>query len=796
MRKVLSVVLLLLSVHLFSQVPALQWVRGATLSSASNEGLSVEHDSQGNVYVCGSFYGSIIFGTDTLLAYDASSSDIFLAKFDPSGASIWARSWGGVYNEKPNCMAIDESDNILLAGYFNSPSISFGSYSVSNTSGSFGGSASSAYVVKINASGNELWAKESFNNLGSATVLDVTSDPGDNVIVTGIFTSSFLGFGGASLTNTGLYDVFTVKFDPMGSTLWSRSGNGTSLDWAYGVISDDSGNIYITGGTDGAIFGTDTLESDGYPNIFLVKYNPMGNVLWGRCVGGTGQDFGMGIQLDSTGNVYVSGYGTCNFSFGTDTLISGGGMDVIVLKFDPNGDPVWGFNSTGALADYSYTSCLAIDDSNNLYLTGQFASPTLSFGASTIYNSGSTDIFLASLDDDGNVLYAAGMTGESSDVSNSITCDASGSLYITGRFSSDTLMFGNLGITNLSGAGVMYVAKLQGGMPVSVWPSDTDYNNVVDNRDLLPIGLYYGTIGYSRLAQDNFYTAHTSADWGMAQVNGTDLKHVDCDGDGVVTDNDTLAVNMNYSMVHAFAPSNNEERVLGSDLYFVTASSSYFSGNIVDVEVWAGNSATPVTNLYGIAFDINYDASLVQPATESLTYSASWLGTPGADAITIAKVDAPANTAYGAETRIDQTNASGFGKIADFKFQLKSSIPSNTVMNFSISGYSANDASGTSVLFNVISDSIIINPSSVGITETTNIQFNIYPNPTNGSFNVSTSEINGRIEVYNSIGCLIHKQEIENTYHTIDLKDQANGLYFVKVIGESGVVAMKKLVKE
>ncbi len=330
-----------------------------------------------------------------------------------------------------------------------------------------------------------------------------------------------------------------------------------------------------------------------------------------------------------------------------------------------------------------------------------------------------------------------------------------------------------------------------------VWPGDANNDSVANNFDLLPIGLFYSQTGTPRASVSNTWQAYSASDWGTLETNGSDIKHADCNGDGVIDNNDTLAINLNFSLVHAFAPGIGNARLLVSDLYFVTASSTYNAGDIVDVEVWAGSSTLPVSNLYGVAFNINYDVSLVQPGTESLTYPTSWLGTPGTDAITIAKIDAFSSTAYGGITRIDHNNVSGFGKIADFKFQAKTSISTISIFNLAISDYIANNDIGTLQVFNTPQDSITIIPLATGLALTTNNSgFTIYPNPFTEQTTIAFNEVqkNSTIKIKDVLGKEIKTIVFSGKQLVIEKGEMLAGVYFVEVIDENKNVINKKIV--
>lgn len=332
----------------------------------------------------------------------------------------------------------------------------------------------------------------------------------------------------------------------------------------------------------------------------------------------------------------------------------------------------------------------------------------------------------------------------------------------------------------------------------NVWPGDANNDSLVNNFDLLPIGLYYSQTGPPRASISNAWQAYPIANWGTQQTNSSDIKHADCNGDGLIDNNDTLAININFSSIHAIVANNfNQEKTPNPDLYFVTGSNSYNAGDWIDAEVWAGNTTTPVGDLYGIAFNINYDASLVQPGTESLTYPINWLGTPGTNAITIAKTDAFATIAYGGITRINHSNASGYGKIADFKFQTKSNITSASVLYLTVSNYMANDANGTPVVFNTPADSISIIPLATGVVNTnTTAGFSIYPNPFNSQTTITFNEIqkNTTIKIIDVLGKEIKVINFTGKQLIIEKGEMQSGIYFVQVTDINKNVVNKRIV--
>ncbi len=319
-----------------------------------------------------------------------------------------------------------------------------------------------------------------------------------------------------------------------------------------------------------------------------------------------------------------------------------------------------------------------------------------------------------------------------------------------------------------------------------IWPGDADNNTIVDNNDILPIGLYYGQTGIPRASISNLWQADSCTNWGINENNGTDMKHADCNGDGIIDVNDTLAISQNFNLTH-FIPvnnTNNNQRT-ATDLYFITNGSSFNAGDWVDAELWLGSSTNFINNLYGIAFNINYDASLVQAGTESITYPASWLGAPGTNAIKISKVDATANIAYGALTRIDHSDVSGYGKIADFKFQIKTLLTSPVTMPLYISTYKANNAAGIEQTFTTsVSE---INKVS-GIT--------VYPNPFSSQTNIcfNQEQKHSIIKIMDVLGKEVRSIDFSGKYLSIEKGEMKDGIYFLQVIDENKNLVSRKII--
>jgi hypothetical protein len=162
--------------------------------------------------------------------------------------------------------------------------------------------------------------------------------------------------GGA---NAGNFDAFLVKHDEAGSQQWARQWGTSSLESPQDVCTDSSGNVFVTGSTEGQL----GAEHAGSRDVFLTKFNAAGNLIWTRQWGTNQNDIGWSIAADQLDNVYVSGSTSNNPGGGAITA-----HDSFVLKFDSAGELAWQFRRDVATIDSG--SGIAVDSVGNVYLAG------------------------------------------------------------------------------------------------------------------------------------------------------------------------------------------------------------------------------------------------------------------------------------------------------------------------------------------------------------------------------------------------------------------------------------------
>ena len=480
-----------------AQTPNWQWAKSAG-GTGSAFGLIVSTDAIGNVFMTGYFKSpTITFGTTTLT--NAGSNDVFIVKYDATGNVLWAKSVGGAYDERGQSVSTDASGNVFMTGYFISPTISFGTTTLTNTYAS--NLYSDFFIVKYDTSGNVLWAKSAegaYDDSGQS----VSTDASGNVFITGIYYSPTITFGTTTLTKanpTSNYsDIFIVKYDASGNMLWATSAeDGVFNDDGRSVSTDASGNVFIAGyfASPTITFGTTTLTNTNSSwDIFIVKYDSSGNVLWAKSAGGTAYDIGNSVSTDAIGNVFMTGiYYSPTITFGITTLTNANNVaDIFIVKYDASGNVLWAKSAEGTWYDLSYGVCT--DVIGNVFITGAFYSPTITFGTTTLTNvNAANDIFIVKYDASGNVLWAKSAGGTGYDEGYAVSTDASGNVFLTGNFGSPNINFGTTTLTNTDTTGSfrdIFIAKLDGttgtndikNANIKIYPNPT--NNIINIEGL------------------------------------------------------------------------------------------------------------------------------------------------------------------------------------------------------------------------------------------------------------------------------------------------------------------------
>lgn len=246
---------------------------------------------------------------------------------------------------------------------------------------------------------------------------------------------------------------------------WASSAGEAGTDIGRTMITDASGNVYVSGSYSGddITFGNITLTSGVGASscLFLVKYDSDGNVLWAKTSEGNGNISVHGMDLDPNGNIYIAGYfGSLSLIFGSTTLVTSGSDDPFLVKYDPNGNVLWAKSATGLSGGVEKFHSVACDADGNAFVTGSYGSDELTFDGITIVNPFGIGLntFLAKYDADGNVLWANDYGSNSTDWGRDLAVDNDGNVYMCGEYEGDGIYFDAITLINETG-GNTFLAK-------------------------------------------------------------------------------------------------------------------------------------------------------------------------------------------------------------------------------------------------------------------------------------------------------------------------------------------------
>ena len=473
-----------------------QWAKSGG-GALREKGRSITTDLSGNVYVAGSFASDTLFLGNTSLI-NSGNIDCFLIKYDVNGTLLWAQEVGGLENDEFTTVITDAMGNIYVAGYFKSSTFILGVDSLSSAADSM-----KAFIVKYDALGNILWAKQA-NGVYSSAINSLAKDANGQIYMTGFYTGT-LQFGNNMVTSIGGKDIFIAKFDSSGIINWVKSAGGMSDDIGNGITMYGN-RVYITGRFDSntAAFGNSTINSAGSTgvvgDIFLAAYDTSGNVQWANSAGGQDYDAANAITIDGTGNIYITGeFDSPVILFSNVSLINASGgqkPNMFLAKYDSSGKLIWLKQAEGSFVSNSFPGIVGYgiaEYSDQIYVTGEYGG-IINIGDNTLHDpfSGAciSYSFLATYDSDDYPCCALSSytnlnpaSGHSSIQSGySIVVSSEGYLYVTGSFSTKNMILGNLILNNIDPTGTsedFFVAqrkirfKESMSFPFTIYPNPT-----------------------------------------------------------------------------------------------------------------------------------------------------------------------------------------------------------------------------------------------------------------------------------------------------------------------------------
>lgn len=397
--------------------PVLTW--NTFLGSADwDEGYGVAVDSSGNIFVVGMSLSS--WGTP--LNPFSVGPDAFIAKLNSNGELQWHTFLGSSGDDSGSDLAVDSSGNVYMAG---------------NSNGDI-------FIAKLNSSGALQWDTV----LGSEEGEDgkaIVLDGSNNIYVSGV---SYATWGSPVAPHSGGQDAFVAKLNSSGELQWNTFLGSSSSDQGSAITLDSSGNVYVTGFSNGN-WGTPVSGYTGDKDAFVAKLNSSGELQWHTFMGSSTLDQGNGILEDSSGNTYVTGESLA--SWGGPLNSHKGQRDAFVAKLNSSGVRLWHTFMGGTLNDYG--KALAMDSSGNILVAGGSFS---AWGTPLNDYSGAYDVLIAYLNSNGILQWHTFVGGTSNDYCRSMVLDSSENIIVAGT---STGTWGSP-INPFTGSGDPFAAKL------------------------------------------------------------------------------------------------------------------------------------------------------------------------------------------------------------------------------------------------------------------------------------------------------------------------------------------------
>jgi len=353
--------------------------------------------------------------------------------------------------DQGHAIAIDESGNSYITGImsnWNTGSI-FGAGEANQTILPLNG----AFIAKYATNGALLWARAIDTNNNELSSNAISLDAVNNVYITGYFSATItFGQGTASqtsLNSNGGRDVFFAKYSADGDFLWAKTfgGNVDDAPGGQGIIIDDNQNIYLTGAiNDVVVFGAgepnETTITANNLDIFLAKYDQNANLIWVKHAGGPDNDGAKDLDLDSSGNIYITGnfFGSASFAQSLPGQVNLTGLNeaAFIAKYDSNGQLIWAQSPYLQVGTNIGNAIKVLSDDRIVFTGGFYALAVLTDCVNVTATS--EDMILIQFDADGNYIWNTVINSGMDDRGVGLAVDASNHIFVTGYFGADVIL--------------------------------------------------------------------------------------------------------------------------------------------------------------------------------------------------------------------------------------------------------------------------------------------------------------------------------------------------------------------
>jgi hypothetical protein len=376
----------------------------------------------GSVFLVGDFDEAATFGALGEKTA-AGKSDAFVAKLDGNGVFQWVTTIGGKNEERGDSVAVDAKGNVAFVGL----------YSDVATAGGLSGKSEGSddmFVVVTDARGEVQWLWDT-GGLASDAATSVSAAGDGGWIVAASFGQK-VKFGETELQSKGMEDAALVKLSSEGELAWVTHLGGEYPDEITHLDVDAAGNIYALGHFKGTLdIGGNALKSAGDDDLFLAKFDSVGNPVWSARLGNAFAERPGGLAVDNAGNMVIAGSFDKDLDFFGTPVLSKGESDVFVARLAPDGKLLWVKTYGGDRADAAYG--VDVDAAGNVVVAGGFET-SIDLGGGVFKTAGYMDGFFLKLDPGGAHVWSRRWGAKDQDVAIAVTTLADGSVFATGAY--------------------------------------------------------------------------------------------------------------------------------------------------------------------------------------------------------------------------------------------------------------------------------------------------------------------------------------------------------------------------
>ncbi|MBP7496618.1 MAG: T9SS type A sorting domain-containing protein [Bacteroidales bacterium] len=436
-----------------AQAPAWLSVKDFKAASLSN----CKSDKDGNIYACGRFSDSIKFDSIELKSKTDSRS-MYIVKFSPEGKALWAKTTD--IDSGPTIaktLTVDYEGNIYVIGVFGTPGCIFEKHNLKIIDPLVG---QDIFIIKYNPDGEIIWIRSAGGECGSVEPWAAVVDSKGDVYIAGCLQAQYILLDTIKIYKISKacrdinFDLFIAKFSADGKALWGKvAGNGKiAFNWAHGIAIDKQDNVFLTRyfDADYISFDTITLKKTKTEQLYIAKFNSKGKTLWAKTENTNSSAFF--VTTDTKDNCYIIGHiRSDSLIFGKDTLYGKTNFNACVLKYDSDGNQIWGraANKYSAISVYSVTT----DSLDNVYAGGWFVQQPFAYDTVTVPCD--KGIYITKYDSSGKFNWVKCI--EADGKLRALHYDKFGNIYVAGYFV-DTARFDTLTIPQIGTS--QFIAKL------------------------------------------------------------------------------------------------------------------------------------------------------------------------------------------------------------------------------------------------------------------------------------------------------------------------------------------------